>query len=157
MSNYPWHVRCCLLLVLLLAMAMPAMAQKGFGAQAGISASPEQFYIGGHMMAGQVASNFWFRPGVELGFGDSQTLFSLNGDFIYQMDIRKNPWTIYFGGGPALVITTFHRDAPESNNTDAGPGFNFIAGIKKPKGIFAEIKAGLMDSPGFKLGVGYSF
>ena len=160
-----WPVRCCFLLVILVAMAAPAMAQNtaqsseqnGIGILAGVSASQNQFYFGANFMAAKVATNFWFRPGVEAGFGDNQSLVGLNGEFVYIMDIHKSPWSVYFGGGPALNITTTHRDAPESNSTDTGPGFNFIAGVRKSKGLFSEIKVGLMDSPAFKFGIGYTF
>jgi hypothetical protein len=157
MTINSWPVRLCLLLVVASVLAIPGFAQNAAGIQAGVSASPDQFYIGGHVAVAEIEKNFWFRPGADVGFGNSATVFTLNGDFVYNVDLRKNPWTAYFGGGPALVIATFHRDAPLSNNTDVGPGFHFLAGIRKPKGIFAEIKVGLMDSPEFKLGIGYSF
>ena len=168
MLNHKWPVRCCFLLLILAAMTAPAMAQSsgssssgtsvgGVGLVAGVSASPDQFYFGVNVMAAKVATNFWFRPGGEVGFGNSTTLVGLNGEFVYLMDIRKSPWTAYFGGGPALNITTFHNDPPAENNTEVGPGFNFLAGIRKSKGLFSEIKVGLMDSAEFKFGIGYTF
>jgi len=165
MLNYRWPVRLCLLLLILAALASPAMAQStaqsteqgGVGVVAGVSANPDQFYFGVNFMAAKVAKNFWFRPGAELGVGNSQTVVGINGEFIYLVDIHKSPWSAYFGGGPALMINTFHNDAPVDNNTDVGPGFNFLAGIRKAKGIFSEIKVGLMDSPEFKFGIGYTF
>jgi hypothetical protein len=165
MLKYKWPVRCCFLLLLLAAVAAPAMAQttaqsngqNGIGVLAGVSASPDQFYFGVNFMAAKVASNFWFRPGAEVGVGNSQTVVGINGEFIYLVDIRKSPWSAYFGGGPALMINTFHNDPPASNNTDVGPGFNFLAGIRKSKGLFSEIKVGVMDSPEFKFGIGYTF
>jgi hypothetical protein len=138
-------------------MAIPALAQNAVGVQAGVSANPEQFFVGAHVGVAEIEKNFWFRPGADVGFGNRLTVFTLNGDFVYNFDLRKNPWTAYLGGGPSLVVATLHRDAPFNNITDTGPGFNFLAGIRKPKGIFAEMKVGLMDSPEFKLGIGYSF
>jgi hypothetical protein len=134
------------------------MAQeRSAGVVAGISARPNQFYIGAHVMAGEVVKDFWFRPNAEIAFGNSLTQIGLNGEFVYLMRLPKNAWTPYFGGGPALNIATIHRDAPLNNTTDTGPGFNFLAGIGKSKGLFAEIKVGALDSPEFKFGVGYSF
>jgi hypothetical protein len=165
MLKYKWPVRCCFLLLLLAVVAAPAMAQttaqssaqNGIGVVAGISASPDQFYFGANWMAAKVATNFWFRPGAEVGVGNSQTVVGINGEFIYLVDIHKSPWSAYFGGGPALMIDTVHNDPPLSNTTNVGGGFNFLAGIRKSKGIFSEIKVGLADSPAFKFGIGYTF
>jgi hypothetical protein len=153
------------LLILLATLAVPAMAQSssnangqgGIGVLVGVSAAPDQIYFGANFMAAKVASNFWFRPGGEVGFGDSHTLASFNGEFIYLIDIHKKPWSAYFGGGPALIIDTTHNDPPANNSTNVGPGFNFLAGIRKSKGLFSEIKVGLIDAPEFKFGVGYTF
>jgi hypothetical protein len=165
MLSYRLPVRCLFVLLILAAMAAPAMAQstsgnvetKGIGVLAGISANPEHIYFGVNFMAAKVADNFWFRPSAEVGFGGSSSLVGINGEFIYLIDIRKSPWSAYFGGGPALVISTSYNDPPASNNTNSGPGFNFIAGVRKSKGLFSEIKIGVIDSPEFKLGIGYTF
>lgn len=166
MLKYRWPVRCCFLLLMLAVLTAPAVAQNtaqqgneqgGIGVLAGVSAAPDQFYFGVNFMAAKVASNFWFRPGGEVGLGNSRTVVGFNGEFIYLVDIHKSPWSAYFGGGPALMIDTTHNDAPAENNTNVGPGFNFLAGIRKSKGLFSEIKVGLMDSPEFKFGIGFTF
>ena len=54
-------------------------------------------------------------------------------------------------GGPALNIINAHDD------TDAGGGFNFGLGIEHRQGLFGEIKVGVIDSPDFKIGIGYRF
>jgi hypothetical protein len=157
MFKNAWLVRSSLLLLFMAGVTAPAMAQRAVGLVAGVSATPDQFYIGGNIMAGLVAKDFWFRPSAEVGFGNNTTLVGLNGEFVYQVNLTKSPWTVYFGGGPALMIGTVHHDAPVRNNTDVGGGFNFLAGIKKSRGIFSEIKIGALDSPEFKFGVGYTF
>ena len=157
MLNLKWPMRLCFLLLILAAMAAPAMAQSGVGVLAGVSANPDQFYFGVNFMAAKVATNFWFRPGAEVGVGNDRTHVGINGEFIYQIEIKKSPWSAYFGGGPALNILTVHDDGPEGNNTDVGPGFNFLGGVRKAKGLFSEIKVGVIDSPEFKFGIGYTF
>src|SRR5438045_3139575 len=88
MTHYAWPIPCCLLLLLVTAMTAPAMAQQRvIGFEAGVSASPDQFYVGGNVMAGKVAKDFWFRPSVEIGFGHHTTLVGLNGEFVYMMDL----------------------------------------------------------------------
>jgi hypothetical protein len=137
-----------------LVLAQPASAQSRVGVRGGISVDPEQIYFGGHVDAAEIAKQFWFRPNVEVGFGDSRTVATFNAEFVYRATTRKE-WNPYFGGGPALVLRTIR--AGSSRDTDVGPGFNFLAGIEQQKGLFAEIKIGALDSPGFKLGIGWTW
>jgi len=59
-------------------------------------------------------------------------------------------WDVSFGGGPALNI--YHTTG------DTNPsGFNLMIGAQHRKGLFAELKVGLVDSPNVKFGVGYAF
>ena len=131
-----------------------AAAQSRVGIRGGISADPEQVYFGGHVDAAEIAKQFWFRPNVEVGFGDSRTLATFNAEFVYRAATRKE-WTPYFGGGPALVLQTFR--AGGTRDSDVGPGFNFVAGVEQRKGLLAEVKIGALDSPGFKLGIGWTW
>jgi hypothetical protein len=41
--------------------------------------------------------------------------------------------------------------------TDTGGGFNFLGGIRQRKGLMAEIKIGAIDSPDFKVGIGWTW
>lgn len=144
-----------LLMGIVVAVAAPVSAESRFGLRAGISADPDQVYFGGHVDAAEIAKRFWFRPNVEVGFGDGGTLAGFNGEFVYRA-VTRNEWTPYFGGGPALVLQTF-RAGPGNRHTDFGPGFNFVIGVEQRKGFLAEVKIGALDSPGFKLGVGWSW
>jgi hypothetical protein len=145
-----WQVRVGLLCLLFLIFSTPIFAERNVGLVAGVSANPDQFYVGGHVLAGQVFKDLWFRPDFEIGFGDNSTLAGLNGEFAYMLNITKASWNPYVGAGPALVISHVH-------DTHVGPGFNFLIGVRKKKGVFAEIKAGFADSPAFKFGIGYTF
>jgi hypothetical protein len=136
------------------AMSGTAHAQ-GAGVRMGISADPEQVYFGAHANVAEVITKLWFRPNVEVGVGDNRTLVTLNGEFVYHFTIHAREWRPYIGAGPAVVITS--RDVPTGRDTDVGPGFNFLMGIEKQKGLLAEIKIGAIDSPGFKLGFGWNF
>lgn len=127
--------------------ASPASAQT-FGVRVGVSADPDQFYFGGHFETAPVVDRLYFRPNVEIGVGNSVTLAAFNFEFAYKFPTRR-PWGIYAGGGPALnLIYTEQRDHAEG-------GFNILVGVEHRNGFFAEIKAGALDSPDFKLGVGY--
>ena len=144
------------LVAFVLGAAGTAAAQsKGIGVRAGVSAEPDQFYIGAHMNVKEIVENFWFRPNAEVGFGNHLTLLTLNPEFVYNLRIKSTQWTPYLGGGPSFLVGSF--DGPNGHDTDTGGGFNFVGGIQQRKGFMAEIKIGAFDSPDFKLGVGWTW
>lgn len=133
----------------------PAMAQSaGFGLRAGASVSPDQFFFGGHIQSGPIIPHLTFRPNLELGLGSNLTTTAVNLEFAYWIPLRGQPFDIYFGGGPALNIYSTNGNG---RNTQVQGGFNFLAGLQHKKGLFGEIKVGAIDSPDFKLMIGYSF
>lgn len=143
-------------LITFMVSAGTATAQsKGIGVRAGVSAEPDQFYIGAHMNVKEIVENFWFRPNAELGFGNNLTLLALNPEFVYNLRIKSREWTPYLGGGPSFLIGSF--DTPGGRSTDTAGGFNFVGGIQQRKGFMAEIKIGAFDSPDFKLGIGWTW
>ena len=142
-----WLVRPLLLIVVLL-FAAPVWAQD-IGARAGVSLDPDQFYIGLHYETPQVADRVHFRPNIELGIGNDLTVAALNFDLVYRFP-STNPWSLYAGGGPALNIIDTPRD------TGAEGGFTLLIGMTHRDGLFFEVKAGMLDSPDFKLGAGYA-
>ena len=138
-------------------LADSASAQSGFGLRVGASGSPDQFYLGAHVDVKEIVERFWFRPNAEVGLGNGFTLFSLNGEFVYDMPIKSsNRWVPYIGGGPAFLIATV-RDPLGGRYTNTGGGFNFLGGIRQRKGLMGEIKIGVIDSPEVKLGVGWTW
>lgn len=128
--------------------ARPAAAQA-VGLRVGVSADPDQFYFGGHANVGPVAEKIWFRPNIEVGIGDDVTLVALNFEFVSRMALKQKQWQLYFGGGPALNVSR------RRNNTNPDGGFNIVLGLEHTRGLFAELKVGALDSPGFKFGIGY--
>lgn len=131
----------------LVLTARPASAQD-VGVRVGASAEPEQFFFGGHFETKPIIEHVTFRPNVEAGIGHDVTLICLNFEFAYKFPSTK-PWSVYAGGGPALnLIYTDRRDHAEG-------GFTILLGIQHRAGLFAEIKAGALDSPDFKILVGY--
>lgn len=137
------------LTVILLAVAAPARAQT-VGARVGVSTEPDQFYFGAHVETDRLVDELRFRPNIEIGVGHDLTLIALNFELAYHFPGR-NGWNVYAGGGPALNI--YHS----SGNTDPQGGFNILLGVQHTGGFFAEIKAGAVDSPNFKVGFGYIF
>jgi hypothetical protein len=124
---------------------------QGVGLRAGVSGSPDQFYAGVHYETAELTERLRFRPNLEVGVGDDTTLVALNVEFAYRIPIRRHPWSVYFGGGPALDL--YHSEG----ETTAEGGFNILVGLLHDGGLFVELKVGALDSPSVKVGVGYSF
>ncbi len=142
------------------AMATAARAQDSgaLGVRAGASGSPDQFYAGVHYESEPFIDQLRFRPNIEFGVGNDQTVVALNFEFAYFIPLdtsrrrgARSEWSLYLGAGPALVIDRFN------NNTNTGGGFNILIGAQHRQGFFTELKVGMIDSPSVKFGVGYTF
>ena len=139
------------LLPLGLFIASPVVAQPlSVGVRAGASVDPDQFYFGGHVETAPIVDRIHFRPNVEIGVGNHATVIALDFDLAYKFPSSR-PWQIYAFGGPALNIVDVNDD------TSANGGFNLGIGVEHREGLFGEIKVGLIDSPDFKIGIGYRF
>ncbi|HOG28911.1 MAG TPA: hypothetical protein PLN93_11765 [Vicinamibacterales bacterium] len=133
------------------ASAVPALAQDGPGLRAGLSASPDQIFFGGHYVTQPLTGMLRFQPNLEVGLGGGQTTIAFNGEFALWRKISPD-WHVYLGGGPSiLAVTHQHRD-----DTDIDPGFNLVAGLRRRGGAFFELKIGRIDSPSFKALVGFT-
>ena len=145
-------VRTFLLAGLLVITGAASAAAQTAGVRAGVSGSPDQFYFGLHYESEPLIEQVRFKPNFEVGVGNDQTLVAINLEFVGKFPIQREPWSLYFGGGPALVI-----DKVNNGGTDTGGGFNILLGIEHNKGLFTELKVGLIDSPSVKFAVGYVF
>jgi hypothetical protein len=144
--------------VAVLALAAPAAAQTHVthvGVRAGFSADPEQFHFGGHIETRPLLERLTFRPNAEIGVGDNVTVFTANLEFVYSVPLSGEPWRIYFGAGPALVV--YSVDDGPGDNDGAGGGFNIVLGAQHSGGLFGELKVGFADSPELKVTVGFAF
>ena len=143
--------RLSFLLAAVLFLASPAAAQDG-GLRGGLTVDPDQFYFGGHLETSPLVDRLYFRPNVEVGFGDDLTLIAANMEFVYKFPSRSG-WSIYAGGGPALNVYMYDGD----DNSDTDAGLNLLVGVESSRGLFFEFKMGVVDSPDFKFGVGWTF
>jgi hypothetical protein len=139
----------CTLTALLFLSARPAGAQT-IGPRVGVSVDPDQFVFGGHYETKPLLEHITFRPNLEVGVGNDLTVTCFNFELAYHFP-TSNAWNVYAGGGPALVLVR------QGHHTDTGGGFNFLVGIESHEGLFGEVKAGLIDSPDFKVTIGYAF
>ena len=132
-------------------VALPSSAAaQGPGVRAGASIDPDQFYLGGHYETRPLAEQLYFRPNVEVGFGDDLTAIGMNLEFVYKIPV-DGPWSLYAGAGPALNIYSFN----DESETDGG--LNVLFGAETSNGLFFEFKVGAIDSPDLKFGVGYTW
>lgn len=141
------------------ATPAPVQAQGGVGIRAGVSADPDQFFVGLHYETEPMFDRLRFRPNAEIGFGDDLTLLALNAEFAYWLPVKSRQWGVYAGGGPAMNIYFFDEGGPGrgEDDTEVEPGLNFLFGVQHQKGFFTELKIGAIDSPDFKFTVGYAW
>jgi len=136
---------------LAVAIASPAFAQDGPGMRAGLSADPDQFFVGMHYVTQPVTGMLRFQPNVEAGFGNDLTAVAFNAEAAVWMKVSRD-WHLYVGGGPSMNVYKYSlRD-----KTDVQAGLNAVAGLRRRGGLFFELKVGAFDSPSVKLLVGYT-
>ena len=142
--------RYAVLFLFFVLFAVPARAQVSAGIRVGASLDPDQFYFGGHIETEPLAEHIHFRPNVEVGIGNNATVVAINFELAYKFATQK-AWHPYAMAGPALnIINT-------NNNTSAQGGITIGVGAEHPDGLFVEVKAGAINSPSFKIGIGYRF
>jgi hypothetical protein len=144
--------------VCVIALASPASAwaQAHAGVRAGVSGAPGQFVFGAHIETRPLIEHLTFRPNAEVGVGDGQTTAGVNFEFAYWMRMQRHPWSVYMGGGPAVVFASRRIDRAD-HAEHVGGGFNVMLGIQHRRGLFTEIKVGFISSPQVKWCVGYAF
>jgi opacity protein-like surface antigen len=135
---------------------------RGWGAQVGLSSSPDQIYGGVHFNLGEFAKNVRFRTTVDAGFGDDETLLQALAEVHYVFP-KKQVWTPYVGGGAGLTYVDFDKNA---GNQGDGSSTEFalaaVGGIetrlKSGSAFYFEGKIGIGDEdPDFKVGVGWTW
>jgi hypothetical protein len=134
----------------------PSALVSASSAESGLD--PELIEFGGHARFGPLLKpGLVFRPGIDFGLGEVTTTFGVNLDFLYLVNRGSASWAPYFGAGPNFALS--HRgfevdgddidhvntiDSVDDNDrnrfdfgdTDFVSGFNFIAGARRPNGLF---------------------
>lgn len=109
--------------------------------RAGVYTDLSAFAIGGGLLS-PMGSRWFFNPNVELAVADGGRLFTINGDFHYDLP-SEGPMSFYLGGGPALLFS----DPEGRGGSDTDFGLNLLAGVSglgtpRPfaqlRGIFAN-------------------
>jgi hypothetical protein len=125
---------------------------QGLAVRSGANINPDQWSVGGQYEHGPVFDRLWLQPNADLGVGNDATLVAMNFDVVYRKPIaRRATWTAYAGGGPALnwfKLVGYNQ---------TGLGANLVGGVRHSNGLFTEMRAGFLDSPELRIGVGYTF
>ncbi len=158
MSRMRWPLAAALLL-----LAPAAGAEPDWGLRGGLTIDPDQVHVGAHVNAGEIFNDGYFRPNVEIGFGDHGTLIALNPELVYRFDRpSRSRWGFYIGGGLGINIYDWD-DGPRDyrDDTDTELGLNLLGGMSRMRrsggDVFLELKLGVADSPEAKFTVGLSF
>lgn len=144
-----------------------AVKRFRIGVQGGVSLDPELIDFGVHATFSPIFHrSLDFRPGIEFGLGEVTTVFGINLDVLYTLPgaTRQTRWTPYVGAGPNFGLSHRGFDSEDDNgnrfdfgDTDFNAGFNFIAGVRNPRGVFLEMKATAYGVSNIRLMVGYNF
>ena len=136
-------------LLAILVVSSSARAQ-GIGFQGGATVDPEQMFVGTHFETKDLFQGFRFRPGIDGSWGNGFSLATINIEFIYRTPLGRSPWSMYQGGGPAIVLLR------QDTNTDVHAGSFFTFGFAHRGGFFTEFRYGGGLYPTLKFGAGFT-
>lgn len=115
-----------------------------------------QVHFGAHMALGEMMENLYFTPNLELGFGDGLTVAAINGDVTWSFsEMTSGAWGVYAGGSLGLIWVD-----PEGGDANSDLGLSALGGLTRRfaggRDGFLEVRAGVLDSPGLKVTLGYN-
>ncbi len=148
-------------LVAMTMIAGAAQAATAWGVRGGITSNPDQVHVGVHVNGGELFTDGWFIPNLEVGFGDHLTLVALNPELVYKFSKRgTSDWGFYVGGGLGVNFYNFDSNVP-GDDSETRVGLNFLGGMSRKlsagNDFFLELKLGAQDSPDTKVTAGFTF
>ena len=157
--------RIVLSVALISLFAGAAVAGNPIGIRAGLSSSPDQFFVGGQMYMTELSPDLWFVPKVDAGFGDDFTFIYVFGTVLYSFSTSDmGGFTPYAGGGAGLTFWSWDVPSGFTAIDDSGSEFGItgIAGLKKTmesgKELGFELEVGVSDyTADFKAGAYINF
>jgi hypothetical protein len=137
------------------------------GVRAGVGLDPESLAVGAHTKLGPFFHrDVFFRPNIEVGFGEVTTYGALNLEAVYRLPVteRQGRYSIYVGAGPGLNFLDRNFEDTEDDGRDIDfsdfdfdGSLNFLAGVEFRSGMFLELKSTAYSNPQTKIVIGYSF
>jgi hypothetical protein len=159
-----------------------AVKRLRLGLQGGVGLDPEILDVGVHAAFGPLFTpNVALRPGIEIGVGELTTLFGINLDVLYTVPgfTTDSRWLPYLGAGPNFGLSHRGFDTEDVDHVDTGTGsgsgdgndlsrfdfsdtdfnggMNFIVGMRRPNGMFFEMKATAWGVSNVRLVAGFNF
>ena len=170
MIRKPWVTRCLLVAALAATAAGGAraaaarsgeIAATSIGPRLGFGLGPDQVVLGGQVTLGAFHPDWTFSPILEIGFGDHQTVVTLDFDAYYHLYLSDSDWRPYVGGGLSLDNFNFDREPPFPHESETNAGLNFVVGTSIPTGssppMFVELRLGVGDIPNLRAMFGLNF
>jgi len=142
------------------AMAHAAISTESIGPRVGFSLDPDQIFVGGQAVMGEIARDVVWSPNIELGVGDHQTNIAFNMDFDYRFRLTDTDWRPYAGFGLGIDFASFDRAGVDDSDTSVGGNFVFGAAVpiqRSNSSFFGELRLGLGDLPSLKITAGWQF
>lgn len=128
-----------------------------FGIRGGVTVDPDQANIGLVASLPIGVSGVLLQPNMDFGYGDHQTIVSLNLDTVYKIPMGSDSFKAYAGGGPGVAIV--HGSVGNFTKTSAGASL-VLGGAVRLGGfrpLSLEVRAGLGNLQGLKLLCGITF
>ena len=148
-------------LAMLVMSAGAAQAATAWGLRGGATFEPDQVHVGAHLNGGELFTDGWFIPNLEVGFGDDMTLIAVNPELVYKFSNRSSAdWGFYIGAGLGLNFYSWDNNV-DGDDSETELGVNFLGGMSRKlsagNDFFVELKLGAADSPDAKVTVGFTF
>jgi hypothetical protein len=141
----------CVVLTVVAILGVSAAAEaQGIGFQGGATVDPEQMFVGTHFETKEIFQGLRFRPGIDGSWGQDFSMATVNIEFTYRTPLGRSPWSMYQGGGPAIVLVRVN------DNTDTRAGSFFTFGFAHRSGFFTEFRYGGGGYPQLKFGAGFT-
>jgi hypothetical protein len=132
----PWMVAALLAIPIAAAAQIAAGSTPNdwaVGARAGVSFSPDQFIVGGHVESPALQQQFLqrltFRPTFEIGISDENTRVMTHLEFGLWAPLPRTTWSLYAVVGPGIEFSD-----------ETGGVVTFGVGAQHEKGYFGELK-----------------
>ena len=146
--------RLCIIVFLIIVATTATAGTNPFGVRGGWATSPDQFFVGGQLLAKDLSPEMNIVPNVEFGFGDNISIYSFNAALHYAfLSSNMNGFQPYVGGELGFNVINYDDEisggVSSSLKSQNKMVINGVAGMKKrmddKKEMFFELKLGLSD------------
>jgi hypothetical protein len=108
-----------------------ARAEIDLGVRTGLYSDADAGFLGAELLM-DVTRRWFFNPNFEYVFVDDGHLYTLNLDAHYDFPTGRAPYSVWAGGGPAVIFNRF--DAPPGcrrcrSTSDTDLGLNLLGGV----------------------------